>query len=204
MKVLNLYAGIGGNRSLWGNDIDVTAIEIDKNIAAIYKENFPNDNVIIADAHEYLLNHFQEFDFIWSSPPCPTHSRVRFANQTQNKPLYPSMVLYEEIIFLSYYFSGKWVVENVISYYEPLIKPQESGKHYFWSNFKITELPEIQQSNRGMGKKSSIGNLEKLKGFCLDKYNNIDKIRLLRNCVEPRLGLHIFKLAYKVQQQKLL
>ena len=38
-------------------------------IAKIYKYNFPNDNIIVTDAHEYLLNHFKEFDFIWSSPP---------------------------------------------------------------------------------------------------------------------------------------
>lgn len=64
MKILNLYAGIGGNRKLWGEDNEVTAIEYDENIAKIYQENFPNDKVIVTDAHEYLLEHFREFDFI--------------------------------------------------------------------------------------------------------------------------------------------
>lgn len=77
MKVLNLYAGIGGNRKLWGDDIEVTAVEYNEDIANIYKENYPNDNVIVGDAHQYLLDHFREYDFIWSSPPCPTHSKVR-------------------------------------------------------------------------------------------------------------------------------
>ena len=77
MKILNLYAGIGGNRKLWGNDHEVTAIEYDNNIAKIYQENFPNDIVIVTDAHQYLLEHFREYDFIWSSPPCPSHSKVR-------------------------------------------------------------------------------------------------------------------------------
>ena len=27
MKILNLYAGIGGNRKLWGDENEVTAIE---------------------------------------------------------------------------------------------------------------------------------------------------------------------------------
>ena len=31
MKVLNLYAGLGGNRKLW-NGVNVVAIEIDENI----------------------------------------------------------------------------------------------------------------------------------------------------------------------------
>jgi len=73
-KVLNLYAGIGGNRKLW-EDVDVTAVEWDEDIAEVYQENFPNDNVVVDDAHEYLKNNYRDFDFIWSSPPCPTHSR---------------------------------------------------------------------------------------------------------------------------------
>jgi site-specific DNA-cytosine methylase len=74
MKILNLYAGIGGNRKLWGDEHEVTAVENNEKIAKIYKDLFPKDQVIIADAHEYLLEHHKEFDFIWSSPPCPTHS----------------------------------------------------------------------------------------------------------------------------------
>jgi len=76
-KVLNLYACLGGNRLLWDN-CDVTAVELDPELARLYSERFPNDTVIIADAHEYLLQHYKEFDFIWSSPPCPTHSKARF------------------------------------------------------------------------------------------------------------------------------
>lgn len=76
MKILILYAGIGGNRKLWGNEHEITAVEIDPDIAKIYKDFFPDVNVIVADAHEFLLKHFKEYDFIWSSPPCPSHSRV--------------------------------------------------------------------------------------------------------------------------------
>lgn len=68
MKVLNLYAGIGGNRKLW-TDVEVTAVELDKKVAQVYKDNFPKDEVIVEDAHEFLLKNYKEFDFIWSSPP---------------------------------------------------------------------------------------------------------------------------------------
>ena len=76
MKILNLYAGIGGNRKLW-TDVEVTAVELNPEIASIYQDFFPKDKVIVADAHAYLLEHFEEYDFIWASPPCPSHSRMR-------------------------------------------------------------------------------------------------------------------------------
>ena len=78
MKILNLYAGIGGNRKLWGDEHDITAVELDESIAKIYQDFFPNDTILIEDAHDYLLQNFKEFDFIWSSPPCPTHSTGQY------------------------------------------------------------------------------------------------------------------------------
>ena len=76
MKILNLYAGIGGNRKLWGSEHEITAVEYDPNIAKIYEDLYPEDNVICGDAHQYLIENFKDYDFIWSSPPCPTHSRM--------------------------------------------------------------------------------------------------------------------------------
>ena len=141
MKILNLYSCLGGNRAKWDEvaDIEVTAVELDPEAARLYQERFPNDKVIVADAHQYLLDHYKEFDFIWSSPPCPTHSRMNytFKNRDNFKISFPDMKLYEEIIFLDTFFDGGYCVENVISYYEPLIKPFERGRHYYWANFKL-------------------------------------------------------------------
>ncbi len=200
MKILNLYAGIGGNRKLWGNEHEVTAVEYDPKIAAIYKDFFPNDNMHIGDAHEYLLEHFEEFDFIWASPPCPSHSKVRFANLKQNKPIYPEMALYQEIIFLKHYFKGKFIVENVISFYDPLIKPYQVGKHYYWTNFPLTNVSKMDNKGRGMGRDENLEDLYKLKGFDLTKYQGIDKMKTIRNCVEPKEALHIFNMAFKTRQ----
>ena len=102
MKILNLYACLGGNRYKWGNEHEITAVELDPEAARLYQERFPNDTVIVADAHQYLLDHFKEFDFIWSSPPCPSHSKVRISQKNRDtfKFIYPDMKLYEEIIFL--------------------------------------------------------------------------------------------------------
>lgn len=194
MKILNLYAGIGGNRKLWGDEHEVTAVEYKSNVAKVYQDHFPNDNVVVGDAHQYLLEHFEEFDFIWSSPPCPSHSDIRLrlaVGSGQNKPLYPDMKLYEEIIFLQYHHKGKWCVENVIPYYEPLIAPQQLGNHYFWANFLIPPL----HNNLDRKHNAGIQELQKRKGFDLTKCKGIDKRLALRNCVEPELARHILNYA---------
>lgn len=199
MKILNLYAGIGGNRKLWGDEHEIVAVEWDKDIAKIYQKFFPNDKVVVGDAHKYLLEHFEEFDFIWSSPPCPSHSKIRKNSAVargQNKPIFPDMKLYEEILFLQGYFKGKWVVENVKGWYEPLIRPYETKTHYFWANFPLMNIKEASREHD-----SSIEVLQKRKGFNLTGIKiKYDKKLLLRNCVEPELGLSIFKFAFKDKQ----
>ena len=191
LKVLNLYAGIGGNRKLW-EDVEVTAVELNPKIAAIYQDFFPKDKVIVGDAHQYLLEHFEKFDFIWASPPCPTHSRPAFI-ATYNKdgsmayrPKYPDMKLYEEILLVKCYFKGKFCIENVIGFYEPLIKPHELANHYFWTNFHVSNIPHSTREHYG-----GIEKLQERKQFNIGQYSGIDKIKTLRNCVEPEVGLHI-------------
>ena len=102
MKVLNLYAGVGGNRKLW-TDVEVTAVEFNPKIAEIYSHHFPEDRMILEDAHEFLRNYVDDgWDFIWSSPPCQSHSRMAISGRNR-KPRYPDMQLYEEIILLQTY-----------------------------------------------------------------------------------------------------
>lgn len=204
MKILNLYAGIGGNRKLWEGH-EVTAVEHDPDIAKIYQDFFPDDKVIIGDAHSYLLEHFQEFDFIWSSPPCPTHSRINFSGRSRGEYKYPDMKLYEEIIFLQFWFNGKFVVENVRSYYHPLIKPQEIQSHYFWSNFLITDTGLSRKKVRN-DKGMTMAVKMKQQGFQITNFYNYkrDKRTLLNNCVEPELGKHILDSINKGTQEMML
>ena len=198
MKILNLYAGIGGNRKLWGG-VEVTAVEINPEIAAIYKDFYPEDEIVIGDAHGYLLDNFENYDFIWSSPPCTTHSRMNFLLKVKgSKVKYPDMKLYEEILLLKTYYKNTWVIENVMSSYEPLIYPQTSGRHYFWSNFVITNIPlrKKVRNDKGM----VLNKKMKERGMFIKNFYNYkgDKRTLLNNCVEPELGLHIFNQAMGV------
>lgn len=194
MKVLNLYAGIGGNRKLW-KEVEVTAVEYNEEIAAIYKENFPDDTIIIGDAHEYLLRHYNEFDFIWSSRPCQTHSRARMwaSKGGRYDPKYPDFTLYEEIVFLQHFAGCKWVCENVIPYYEPLVTPVISiDRHLFWSNFKIdpVEIERKDAQTWGITSNSIVY------GFDISKKKiKHRKDQILRNLINPELGLHVFNCA---------
>lgn len=202
MKILNCYAGIGGNRKLWGDNHEITAVEYDPNIAAIYQDLFPNDTVIVGDAHQYLLEHYQEFDFIWCSPPCPTHSITNFYLNDQGIIRYPDMRLYQEIILLKTFFKGKFCIENVKSYYDPLIQPQISGRHYFWCNFTIPPLENrLKMRNiAGDNGRNNKENTIRLLGFDLSKYDCSGKEKMLRNCVDPLIGKAILDKVLQIEE----
>lgn len=198
VRVLNLYAGVGGNRKLW-TGMEVTAVELDPRVAALYERLYPDDTVIVGDAHQYLLDHHSEFDFIWSSPPCPSHSRMSKATRHKTRK-YPDMSLYQEVIFLQHFFKGKWVVENVVPYYEPLIQGKRVGRHYYWSNFDVGDYSEPTPAN--------FINQTTLKGkqLLMDWLDihfeeniyfegNHNPSQILRNCVHPREGLAILERA---------
>ena len=164
MKVLNLYACLGGNRLLWDN-CEVTAVELDPELARLYQERFPNDKVIVTDAHQYLRENYEGFDFIWASPPCPTHSKLQLAWKNMKRRNfdmpYPDLKLYEEVIFLQHYFNGKYCVENVIPFYEPLISAKKRGRHLYWTNFNLPNSLNERKSPKDFAK----GNIESLSEF---------------------------------------
>lgn len=190
MKILNLYSGIGGNRKLWGDEHEITAVEIDPKIAEVYKSLYPQDEVIVGDAHEYLKKNFRNFDFIWSSPPCPTHSALMFFNWHKEIED-PDMTLYQEIIRLMHFFKGKWVIENVKPYYTPLVPPTFSmGRHYFWSSDFIftTQIPSDFNSIR-----DNSNDMAKSYGFDIEQLKGVEVRKVLRNCVVPEMGKYIFE-----------
>lgn len=193
MKILNLYAGIGGNRKLWGNNHEIIAVENKPKIAECYKKLFPNDTVIVDDAHEYLRKHFREFDFIWASPPCPTHSILQMTRYYDENLKYPDMTLYQEIIWLKTFFKGKWCIENVIPYYNPLIPYTfKIDRHLFWSSDFVL-IPQFKDNYTSI--RDDIKAMANAYDYDLDllKSCNVDCRLVLRNLVVPEIGKNIFE-----------
>ena len=208
MKILNLYACLGGNRYKWGDEHDITAVELDKELARMYQDRFPNDTVIVADAHQYLLEHYKEFDFIWTSPPCPTHSKIRLSqkNRENFKAVYPSMILYEEILFLENYFEGKYCVENVIPFYEPLIPAKKRGRHLYWTNFNLPSDLGEREEGKGLiaclvgNEVDLLCNFHKID---ISDYNGSQpKNKIARNLVDYEVGKTILDTAMGIVRKE--
>lgn len=202
-RILNLYAGIGGNRKYWNDkNFEITAIEYDQATADYYQQMFPNDVVIVADAHEFLLNNYMNYDFIWSSPPCPSHSDIRRCgtHAGQYKAIYPDMGLYQEILLLQNFVpkGTKFIVENVVPYYDPLVPATKKlHRHLFWANFPIGnfEAKTKRIHNNVIG--SNV-----VYGFDVTKSKIKEKRKALRNMVDPDLWLYLLNCAIGVHQKE--
>jgi DNA (cytosine-5)-methyltransferase 1 len=195
-RVLNLYAGLGGNRKHW--DADVVAVESNPKIAAVYQGLYPQDEVIVDDAHQFLLDNYDDgFHFIWSSPPCQTHSKMNKATRHKLRR-YVDLMLYEEILFLQDNAECNWVVENVVPYYQPFVPPTNViGRHVFWSNFLF--LAEDVKRPADFINLANLAGKQKLMDWLGIHYEeniyyggNHCPAQILRNCVHPDLGAQIF------------
>lgn len=200
-KILNLYACLGGNRYKWdevSDNLEITAVELDPELAKLYQERFPNDTVIVADAHQYLLDNYQDFDFIWTSPPCPTHSRARFWGFGANgkNPIYPDMKLYQEIIFLQHHFKGKYVVENVKPYYDPMFNPIERDRHLYWANFRLPNNVNARHFDGLCQTKNEVEKLSQFHDYDFKKYKGDQLLnKIARNLVDYEVGKTILETA---------
>ena len=208
MKVFNLYAGLGGNRKLW-TDCKVDAVEWDTQIASLYNRLYPHDQVTRGDAHACLIDHAAKFDFIWSSPPCQSHSKMAKATRHKSRR-YPDLKLYEEIIFLQNFFKGLWVVENVVPYYEPLIKPSfQIGRHIFWANFPVPPMENEPKPPKDFINQCNLAGKKALQDWLGIHYeeniyygDNHCPAQILRNCVHPLVGKHIMDSAIRHLNQE--
>lgn len=212
MKILILFGGIGGNRTLWGDEHEITAIENDSDIANIYKKRFPEDILYKTDALEFVENKLDNYDFIWASPECKTHSRLNLplAKQRNKMPVIPDdKSLYGLIRWLKKFCHGMWVVENTQDYLGFLIRPTVNlGRHFYWSNFpipvkKFSILKDMDHKSwRQLCEFHSI-NPALLPNTLIWDRNHDKRRTILRNCVDYRIGKYILDCAIKPKQKTL-
>lgn len=198
MKILIGCAGIGGESEKWDDvNNDITHVELDSKIAKVISDRKPNRTVVVGDAYDYLLSNYQGYDFIWFSPSCQANTRMIRSGKNR-KPRFPDLRLYELKIFFDYNYKGKYCIENVAPYYKPVIEPTTKlGRHLFWANFEISDFVIKQPKNFIMlGTVEGSRQLKKWIGINYEGniyYNgNHDPCQVLRNCVHPDLGLHIY------------
>ena len=215
-RVLNLYAGVGGNRALWPQEADVTAVEKDPEIAEAYAALWPDDELVVGDAHQYLLDHLGDgWDLIWSSPPCQSHSKLnRLLGRGKHRKLrYPKFgQLYGEVVVLTEFRRDvPWVVENVKPYYEVLIPPTTiMDRHLMWSNIGLPyiaprpeETTRVSKNGKQLSRMKSldVDNWEALYGLtlptCADSWGRGKRRQVMRNCVDPKIGLAVWDAAFR-------
>lgn len=142
LKILDLFCGVGGVARGFqkflneqGIEYEYHAVDIDRSILLAHKVVNKNSVTILRDAYSFEDDELSQYDFIWASPPCETHSiagiwRRKFGVE-------PDMRLYELIIKL-HRLGIPFVVENVKPYYNPPIKPtSKANRHVLWSNLSI-------------------------------------------------------------------
>lgn len=219
MKILNLFAGLGGNRKTW-SDHEITALEINPGICKIYSELYPNDTIITQDYEEYLRNKNNDLDFdlIWGSPPCQTHSHMQvFTRHNKKRQPIPKMDQVQGLaLWLKRNTDCKFVIENVIPSYG-IVSLEDKGiyhvvldRHIFYSNFIIKKKKFRSRSSEVHGKISGLMRMdavqlsiyhdlpleiiEKVKGL---QETGHDHLKVLRNLCDYQIGDYILKQSLK-------
>lgn len=114
------------------------------------------------------------------------------------------MKLYEEVIFLDNFFDGKYVVENVTPYYEPLIPAKKRGRHLYWTNFNLpSDLKERKLDGILCEMRDEVNKLSKFHDYDFRKYKGKQPLnKIARNLVDYEAGRTIFETALGIVAKK--
>jgi DNA (cytosine-5)-methyltransferase 1 len=113
-------------------------------------------------------------------------------------------MLYQEIIFLKHHFEGKYCVENVIPYYEPLIPGQKRGRHLYWTNFLLPNEIDRKESKGIIGGQVN----DEFKKLC--EFHQYDfsqykgeqsRTKMARNLVDFEVGKTILETALNIYKK---
>ena len=187
MKILDLFAGPGGTAKGFHSvksGLQYFAVENDLDTLNLHKENNPSSICIFGDAYQWL-DRLEKYDFVWISPPCTTHSRAMLYHKNKSSWKEPDNRLWD-IINLVLKLKTAAVVENVVPWYKPKIKPTcKISRHLFWSNFRIIpfKISEPSKKHKYMYRKD------------WEQYHNMifNNRKQARNCLKSEIAAEIFK-----------
>ncbi|MCE4607314.1 MAG: DNA cytosine methyltransferase [Desulfurococcales archaeon] len=205
IKILDLFAGMGGVAKgiqgyldKLGLDYEYIAVDIDPIVLKLHKEFNPKSIVIRRDAYSFTVDELMQYDFIWASPPCQSHSKLNAIRKRFN----PDHRLWY-LIHRLYNTYRPFVVENVQLYYKPLFKPKTKiGRHLFWSNLPITDKCSIHLPYKEL-KMMNIHDLieyHKVPTKILIGVSYMRKRKYLRNMVHYSISYCIMKQVCKITQ----
>jgi len=198
VRVLDLYAGLGGTdkgiRKVAAEKnikLDYYAIEIDPAVCQAHKKNHLESNVICADVKDWL-DKVTDFDFVWASPPCQTHSINNYSNKAigyKTKPV--DWSLWHVIDILQRAETIPFVVENVkIWYNEPFKHNFKLDRHYFWTNLQLVPFDYHKKPAKEW---CHISVKDWQEYHQLEPATTGDKRQQLRNCVHWSIAAGIFE-----------
>ncbi len=109
------------------------------------------------------------------------------------------MKLYQEVIFLNYHFKGKFVVENVIPYYEPMLNPIKRGRHLYWTNFKLPNKLSERHFEGMAQAKNEVTKLCEFHDYDFRKYKGKQVLnKIARNLVDYEAGRTILETVFNI------
>ena len=116
---------------------------------------------------------------------------------------YPDMKLYQEIIFLDNFFEGKYVVENVIPFYTPLIPAKKRGRHLYWTNFNLPNKINERHNPDFTRVKNHIKVMSKFHDYDFTKYKGEQRRKkIANNLVDYEAGRTILETAVGITRKQ--
>ncbi len=121
--------------------------------------------------------------------------KVTNFSQNKGKDEIPRYEIYQEIIFLDNFFNGKYCVENVIPFYEPLIPAKKRGRHLYWTNFNLPNVLSDKKNPDFTRVKNQVKVMSEYHNYDFTKYKGKQPVgKMANNLVHYEAGKLSLKL----------
>jgi len=130
---------LGFQRFMKENNIcfEYVAVDNDRKVLQVHSLLNPHSKTVLEDAWLISDDRLLQYDFVWASPPCESHSVLCWKRKDKPKPDMRLWWLIRRLRKLKVPF----IVENVRPYYGTILKPTaKAGRHLLWSNLSLKSV----------------------------------------------------------------